>query len=134
MIRPWSVLLWLCAFAVTAGAEDVVYLRRISGDNAAQPRYVVTRRPPVARNDVISVPAKDVEGLAKVTAEDSSSYIVRTSPSVLPGRYAVRQFTPGVSYMQSMGGGSPYVAPRSPTPKPGQWQPKGTSLDQPAQR
>ena len=135
------LIVTLCAGALAgvARGEDCVYLRNTTGSKIA-PRYEVLSNKPLFPNaDVIRVPAKDVAGLEKLTANDGARpnyYVARTSPSVLPDRYEVRILQPGVSYLQSVGGGggAAPVAKATPAPAPGKWQPRGTMLDRPAYR
>lgn len=122
-----------CAMPWPARGEDFVYLRQTG--SASMPRYeVLTHRPLAPRDDVIQVPAKDVANLDKAAG---NYYVVRTSASGVPARYAVRVLPPGVSYMQSIGGGygGGNASPKAtPPPAPGSWQPRGTALDKPAER
>lgn len=96
--------------AALAGlCDDYVYLRRVGSERQSPPRFELLKdRPLFMPEDVVRVCARDVEGLERHRAEARSvgtTYVVRTSPSVLPDRYEVRTLPPGVSYMQSIGAG-----------------------------
>ncbi len=127
--------------ACRAQGEDFVYLRKTTMSDF-MPRYEVLASRPSSLNDkIIRVPLKDVEGLEKLKTKEGTfpnHYVSRTSPSVLPERYGVHVLQPGVSYMQSIGGGAGaplYVKPKAtPAPEAGKWQPRGTMLNRPAYR
>lgn len=100
----------LAAVAPAARGEDTVYLRRIGSE--LEGRFeVLTHRPFSSSPDVIDVPVRDVSGweeYAEGMRSGGTVYVVRTSPSSLPDRYAVRALSPGISYLRSIGGGGSF--------------------------
>lgn len=116
--------LWLLVGG--ARADEFVYLRKTT-TSTQFPRYeVMNFRPSVPSENIIKVPAKDVKGLDQLATgkRDLPNHYV--APVPFSGRwpqFEVHRLEPGVSYMQSIGGGGGVplareLAPRQAAPSP----------------
>lgn len=111
--------LWVSA--VCAHGEEFVYLRKTT-NGTHFPRYeVLNYRPSFLSSDVIRVPAKDVRGVDQLgtnTRELPNHYVAPVPFSGRCPQFEVHRLQPGVSYLQSIGGGgSSPLAREMATPK-----------------
>lgn len=129
VVKPRLLITTLLLPLATAHSEETVYLKPV-GSRIFNRYELLSSRPLFPDKDVISVPACRVEGLQQVTALEKSGntiYVVPRWPGSQPPRFEIYPLPPGVSYMQSIGGGvgrgggyssvSQTPAP-TPTPKP----------------
>lgn len=103
------------ALVADTRADDYVYLRTTT-TSTTFPRYeVLTYRPSFLNDDIIRVPAKDVRGLEQLGTDkrDLPNHYVAPVPfSGSCPRFEVHRLQPGVSYMQSIGGGGGFPLAR----------------------